>query len=260
MPRISEMFQKPELSYTDFEPSEVYYGTIRGVTMKEARVENRGNSMAPPRPGAFGQPHAEVDWLIWFVEWPKPMRLRPQRAKIVAHLLGSDNTDDWNGKRIGFYRGIVQIGNESKEGIIFDQRPAPQLPAPDAKFLDRSRVGRVVPKADVERFVYKLKESGRTWTSFVNWLKDASPDAHAYVVGQDLDGISAVVLPAMKTYLDRTPAPSGADQAALPAGGLNRLPPGVRDQMTTAGKLEQDRASEPRDAGHEPIQEDDIPF
>lgn len=55
----------------------------------------------------------------------RPLALNATNCKTLTALFGSNNTDDWNGKRITLFPTTTQMGAETKECI----RIRPQLPA-----------------------------------------------------------------------------------------------------------------------------------
>lgn len=214
MPRITEMFPRLCMHHTDFAFGEVQYGTIKAVEMFSARA-----SFQRPQSGQRQQAQAQMDWMLFFHEYPKPMRLKPQRAKAIELLLRSDNTDDWIGRRIGFMRGAVPIGNEMVECLIIDMRLPPaetrtMLGAAGAsKFLVEGQKGKLLPQAAVDRFVKAVKSKGRTWEDYLEWAKRHEPRVHELVSGCALDAIDAATTPAMKTYLDELHGASSAEPA-----------------------------------------------
>ena len=45
----------------------------------------------------------ELRWCLFFKEQEKPMVLNTTNAQIIAAVCGSENTDDWNGRKIVLY-------------------------------------------------------------------------------------------------------------------------------------------------------------
>ena len=61
---------------------------------------------------------AELKWCVFFRDGITPMVLYPTNAQLIAHLLGSKNTDDWTGKQIELYHDPnVTFGGEVLGGI-----------------------------------------------------------------------------------------------------------------------------------------------
>src|SRR5207249_3463719 len=55
----------------------------------------------------------ELKWCVFFREDIVPMVLITTNARLIAHLLGSKNTDDWTGKQIELYHDPnVTFGGE----------------------------------------------------------------------------------------------------------------------------------------------------
>lgn len=231
MPPIRSMFPKKYLSYEDFKPGEVITATIKTVSLSAARVTRSA------QPGQA--PQADPEWDLWFYEFPKPIRLRKSRAAIIAAVTGEENTDRWEGKRIGFYRGMVPIAGEMVEGIIFDNRPTPQVtaalagPSSETALLSPGMAGRLLPAANVARFHQVCKQHGKNWGAFLNWLRFNCREGFDRIKDQDpADGVDGLVAPAMKRYLDEI----------------------------SAGPPQTDVHSARRQVVEEPIREDDIPF
>jgi len=206
MPSIRQMFPRRYLSMHDFNPNEQRTVTIKSVELERAVL----------RPGRFGQAAqaSEPKWLIFFHEYPKPMELRPGRGAKFGAALGSENTDDWIGKRVVIYRGFIDVAGEMQEGLLIDTRPAPQLPAgaPPASLMITTDK-RPIPKAAMDRFLNHLKSAGSSWDGFLRWCRLQCPEAIAVAWGVELDQIPAGVLPVMKRFLDSLMQP-----AALPQG------------------------------------------
>lgn len=242
MPNVNSMFPKKYLSFQDFNPGEIITATIKCVQLAAAKATgNRGQQGQ--------QPQVEPEWDIFFYEFPKPIRLRKTRAKIIASVLNESDTDRWNGKRISFYRGSVFIGGEEVEGLIFDGRPVPQLPsgAPNgpslaAALLDPSKAGRPIPPPNMARFMQVLKQNGRDWPAFLTWLRSNCYEGWERVKNNDPHRVDAVIAPAMKRYLEE----------------ITTFEPPVPQVRSTdlAQVVESDRVREDVPA----INEEDIPF
>lgn len=238
MPDIGKMFPKKELHYTDFVDGEIHQATIRMVVLAAARM-----NFARASPGQANQP--EQEWQMFFEEFQKPMRLRPAVAKTIAMVLGTTVTEEWIGRKIQFYRGKYESWGEWKDGLLIDTRPpvptGPALAAgkdKGAHLLKESSRGRVLPREAVERWQEKAKAQGKRWQDFLTYLKAECPEGFSLVVGADLDGISAALIPAMEAFL------------APPAPPLTAKPDAPLATRVATNKH-----------GHpEQIEEDDIPF
>lgn len=223
MPDIKSMFPSKYLSFGDLEPNRLYEGTIKAITLEQLNVRgyNRG--------GGFGtqQTDAEPSWLLYFHEFPKPIKLKKTRAEKIGIVLGSSNTDQWVGKRLRFYRGAWSNGGQSGEGLMIDDRPSPPTPAPSLAggsplviLSDR----RPIPKAAMDRFLVYLKERGKTWDDFLHWCKSHAPDGYTLAWGVELSSIPAGVLPAMKVFLDQLTSPPGQEVVDRTTGEVVSAP------------------------------------
>lgn len=66
---------------------------------------------------ADGAPE-ELKWCLHFSESEKPMVLNSTNGQIIAGFVGSDNTDDWNGRKIVLYHDPnVSFGGKLIGGI-----------------------------------------------------------------------------------------------------------------------------------------------
>lgn len=86
MAKIGEMIESKYLKQSDL--AEDTLVTIEKVG--KANVAPKGEE-------------AEYKWLIRFSELPKPMVLNSTNIKRLARACGSDDTDDWTGKRVMVY-------------------------------------------------------------------------------------------------------------------------------------------------------------
>ncbi len=86
MPKLSEIIQSKYLKKEDIDDDTIV--TVRGI-----REENVGREDDRP----------EMKWILFFREFQKGMVLNPTNAQLVAKALGSDDSDDWIGKRLVMY-------------------------------------------------------------------------------------------------------------------------------------------------------------
>jgi len=86
MPKISEMKSSKFLKKDDV--GEGIVCTISGVSQENVAKEG-----------------AEIDlkWCLHFTNLDKPMVLNSTNLQLIAKFTGSDDTDDWEGKRIILY-------------------------------------------------------------------------------------------------------------------------------------------------------------
>lgn len=95
------------------------------VTIQSFSEENVAMEGKPP----------EMRWAMHFKELPKPMIVNSTNAQIIAGFLGSEETDDWVGKKVVLYDDPnITFGGKLVGGIRVRQpknqpKPAPK-PAP----------------------------------------------------------------------------------------------------------------------------------
>lgn len=76
----------------------------------------------------------EMGWCLTFAEQVKPMVLKSTNAQLIAQALGSDETDNWIGKKIVlFHDQTVQMGGKLVGGIRA-RAPRNQAPKPAPQF------------------------------------------------------------------------------------------------------------------------------
>lgn len=101
MPKISEMTTSKFLK-----KDEVGEGTI--CTISGVSKENVSKEGAEP----------ELKWVLHFSNLDKPLVLNSTNLQLIAKFLGSDNTDDWENKRIILYDDpAVSFGGKITGGI-----------------------------------------------------------------------------------------------------------------------------------------------
>lgn len=86
MPKISEMRESKFLKKED-----VGAGAL--MTIEGCEQHNTAKEGAPP----------ENKWCLTFAESDKPLVLNSTNAQLCARICGSEDTDDWTGKRIVLY-------------------------------------------------------------------------------------------------------------------------------------------------------------
>ena len=101
MPNINEFTDSKFLKGTDFpNPKQV---TIRNIDKRNVARENQPKRMRA---------------VATFEEFDKGMVMNTTNLKRAARVLGSENTDDWAGKRIWiFYDEEVEFGGEIVGGL-----------------------------------------------------------------------------------------------------------------------------------------------
>lgn len=82
---------------------------------------------------------AEMKWCMSVREFPKPMVLNATNAQLCEKFLGSDDTDDWVGKKVILYDDpTVSFGGELVGGIRVRRAPTgkPGKPSPARQVLN----------------------------------------------------------------------------------------------------------------------------
>jgi len=108
MPRIGDMRVSKFLKRSDLGDEDERIFTISGVS-----EENAGTADAE-----------DIKWAINFKETDKPMILNWTNMQMLEKVTGSDNTDDWTGKRIlVWFDESVQFKGEMKGGLRIKRAP-----------------------------------------------------------------------------------------------------------------------------------------
>lgn len=102
MPRVHEMIESKYLKKEDVGED----GTVVTIaTIDRVNVAAKGEE-------------PEHKWVMGFEEFDKPMVLNPTNLKLAEKALGSDDTDDWMGKKIIVYNDPnITFGKELVGGI-----------------------------------------------------------------------------------------------------------------------------------------------
>lgn len=101
MPNISEMRESKFLKQTD-----VGAGSL--MTIESCEQHNVAKEGAEP----------ELKWCLSFLEAEKPLVLNSTNIQLCARICGSDNTDDWIGKKVVLYTDPnVSFGGKIVGGI-----------------------------------------------------------------------------------------------------------------------------------------------
>ncbi len=143
MPNINQMKDSKYLKKEDC--ARPLLLTIRAIHEQNVAMDNK-----PP----------EMKWLIDFVEHEKPLILNGTNAQLIAAFLGSEETDDWIGKKIVLYADpSIQFQGKLVGGIrcrapkqqaapplaqqqaqrppnVPPRRPAPPAPPPEPEYDD----------------------------------------------------------------------------------------------------------------------------
>lgn len=86
MPKIGQMIESKYLKQSDVE----HDTTVTVVKVGQKNVAREGDE-------------PEMKWLVKFEEFAKPMVLNATNIKRLARACGSDDTDDWTGKKACLY-------------------------------------------------------------------------------------------------------------------------------------------------------------
>lgn len=225
-------FPKQWLYAEDLRPNEMYNVTIERyrVVAIQARLQI----------GARAQ--ANKDVALDLREFRLPLKLNKKMCNRLTALFGTDDTDQWAGRRISIYRGLEEIYGKPEERIIIDDRPLPSLsPVAAPLRLDGTaqiplgQISGKFPPEKIRNFLDTAASMNGSWDGFLAWAKTRSTAAYELVFGRPLDDIPGVVVPPMKAYLDHlkdaidNPAPRQIESTAapLPAGTFSADKPKV---------------------------------
>jgi hypothetical protein len=114
MPKTSEMRGEGKFIGKD----DVGRGAL--LTIAGCVKKNTAQEGAPP----------EQKWCLLFHEIEKPLVLNVTNTQTCELILGSDNTDDWIGKRIVLYVDPTVMYAGKVQGGIRVRAPKPTAPAP----------------------------------------------------------------------------------------------------------------------------------
>ncbi|NDC63772.1 MAG: hypothetical protein EBZ59_07285 [Planctomycetia bacterium] len=281
MPSLKSMFPRRFLGHEDIGPA----GSRVAVTIRQVYIEQirKGGGPQSAMP-------AETEWRILFAEYPKPMGLRASRAKQIAKLLGSENTDDWIGQRIQLRVDWYDAWGEQKLGILVDS----ELPPPLRGHIGqgRSRVSadpdmRPIGQAAADRFLAAIKQLGTSYDAWIRWLKNNVDGGLELAAGVEIPSLPAELLRHMKTFLDSSvqtvPAHPGSGEASAavrerelvdPVTGEVIDGPGPRTDPTSIAGVQRGvgglktpsvepvatKAAKNAQAKTEEVDESDIPF
>lgn len=126
MPRIGEMIESKFLKKEDV-------GGQRGVLVTISGCQQANVAM----PGA----DPEMKWTLSFQELDKPMVLNSTNIHMCAQACGSDNTDDWMGKKVVLFEDPnVSFGGKLVGGIRLRAPVAQAAPVvPERKAQPRGK-------------------------------------------------------------------------------------------------------------------------
>jgi hypothetical protein len=101
MPRVSDLKQSKYLTKEDVSPPILV--TIKGYEQVNVAMENQ----AP-----------DMKWALIFIEADKPLVLNQTNGAIIEVITGSDDFDQWTGKKIVLYNDpTIMFGGKMTGGI-----------------------------------------------------------------------------------------------------------------------------------------------
>jgi hypothetical protein len=108
MPRIGDMKVSKFLKRSDLGEDDERMFTITGVSEENAGTADQ----------------EDIKWALLFKEIDKPMILNWTNMQLLEKVTGSDNTDDWTGKRVlVWFDESVQFKGEMKGGLRIKRAP-----------------------------------------------------------------------------------------------------------------------------------------
>lgn len=108
MPRIGDMKVSKFLKRSDLGEDDEMVFTVKGVSEENAGTADQ----------------EDIKWALLFKETDKPMILNWTNMQLMERITGSDNTDDWTGKKIMiWFDESVQFKGEMKGGLRIKKAP-----------------------------------------------------------------------------------------------------------------------------------------
>lgn len=236
--KVSQMFPSKYLTAEDLPTGRNTLVTIERVYPVAARSNAYGDE-------------PETKWMMRLAEFRKPMTLWRTNAKLIADVMGTDDTDQWIGRRIAIFPSTYTSFGEIKPCINVDPQWRDTQPRPPAgTALVVAHDTRPIPAEAMQRFFCHLSKHGKRWDDFLAWCKANSQEALTMAFGQGMEAIPSGILPAMKAFLDSLslPADAGAKVEAARTAGYRELVDGATGEVISGGR--------PPD----PVGEEDIPF
>lgn len=193
---IRLMFPSKYLKAHDLEP-----GFTPVTIVKVDYQEVRNNS----GPGRSADP--EVLYTIYFEQFKKPMKLKKQNAEAIATALGTENVDEWKGRRVRIYPTEVRIDGKQYPCIFVDWTPPPgnapvlnsgsTSSASDLAKLNTKPLG----TKGKDRLVLALAEQGATFDELLAWMKRERQAVYERVVGLAMEDIPGLALDSIAYFL-----------------------------------------------------------
>ena len=232
MARVGDAFPTKFLSYTELGEGERVLVTIEGVEDVHCK-------------GAFyrGAKLPDKQWVAWLAEYERAFVLKPERARTLAGLFGTDDMDQWKGRQFFLCRGM-----HNGEGCLkIDPSAAVEKPkrkpGDPLPILDKTGLDRPMPASAMERFIGELSRRRKTWSDLMTWAKATHRELHDALAGRSFDAIPIGAAGGLKAFLDHV------DKSAMPAA------PAPAARPALAAKPEPGPHEHPETADSE-----DIPF
>lgn len=155
-------------------------------------------------------------WVVYFEGYPLPLRLYNSRLDAISAVLGSPNTEDWYGRKIGLTAGqVTNFGESTLDVVVYpfavdpnapasrqrtvtvgpgaahNQLP-PMTPPPRAPLAGALPAGQLpqgqggqnasptaagpIGKDSAAKMLWALKSRGKTWQDLLDHLKRSGAD------------------------------------------------------------------------------------
>lgn len=244
-----------------------------------------------------GRPINKIRHLVYFEGFKLPLRMNNTRLKVLASILGSEQTEDWYSRKIGLQVGVVSSYGEVKQTVVIypmavDQNaPAvfqrgvhrvqaapthnalPQITPPgsiaqSAGALPAGPGGQNVSptaagpigKDSAAKMLWALKSRGKTWQDLLDHLKRSGADQGCQgVMPYEVPGH---VIPWYQQYCRGFPAMTQIDQAPFITKTIaDWTPPPVPPApASTRGEVINTATGEVITLPSPPPDDSDIPF
>lgn len=215
------MFPSKYLEVSDIDANRKTTVTIAAVRPFQATMQ------AKPLPPGYGDApaaameEAEVQWLMYFREFRKPIKFKPYHAKAVFAATGEADPARWIGRQVLIYAGEKTWGDNVFPKVLISPElvmgaaalpPAPatfRLPGAAEPF-DRRPIG--IKAAD--NFRGGLAEQNATVDEYLAWLKRSHFEVWEHTAGKELSAWPYGAVPQMRQFLKeyKTAAPPAGPQ------------------------------------------------
>lgn len=229
MTHYSTLFPSKYLEVTDIDASRKTTVTIAALRPMQATMQAR------PLPAGFGDApaseveEAEIQWLMYFREFRKPIRFKPYHAKAVFAATGEADPRGWIGRQVMIYAGEktwgdnvfpkVLISPELVMGAALPKAQQPTSPTFTGAALPPAFDTRGIGMKAADNFRAALAEQGTNTDEYIRWLKGAHQKAYEATYGKDLSDWPHGGVDLMRTFLrdyKTQHPPAGAQPQQLP--------------------------------------------